>query len=222
MSGDNTTPAQIESSAGNGAESPTSTAQPAAAQPAAAQPAAAQPAAAQPAAAQPAAAQPAVAEQEYNLTLPEGVTTSPEAVSDFGKYAKENGISVENAQAILNYQGTKLAEQQQNYAKLLADNEAALKAHETLGNLNYDKTVAAVERVFRQFGGEELKKTLDSMGLVHDLGLNRFLVNIAEAISEDSIVKSSGSASLDLGNRTAKQNQELMYGKSFLEKLEQK
>lgn len=110
--------------------------------------------------------------------------------------AKEQGLSLENAQKILDMQNEKVNEyhnqliksvdekSQRDYDELLKDPE--------LGGANFDETKRLVNLVVNKFGGEEFRTGLIDSGLDNNPMVMRFLVKIASQFdSKDQFITSS-------------------------------
>lgn len=162
-----------------------------------------------PAATPPAPAAPA----EYQLALADGSPLDPSDVDKVAAYARERGLSNEQAQAILDQRheaASGLAERQvELFAQKRTEWETATWADPALGGANKDATLANVQLVMDRFApgaDNELRKELAATGYGNHPAFVRFVNAIGKAMREDSPVGGSGPGA---GQKSAA---EILYG----------
>lgn len=146
--------------------------------------AAAQEAAAKAAAEAAAAATPV----EYDIKLPEGMAKG-ELVEDLKAFAKEKGLTNEDAQKLADL-GVKQA---QGFVAQLAEAQktqtaewaAATTADKDIGGDKLPENLAVAKKALDNFGTPEFKKLLNDSGLGNHPEIVRFMVKAGKAISED-------------------------------------
>lgn len=158
--------------------------------PAAATPAeGATPAAGAPAAT-PAAAAPA-APENYTFDLPEGVQMPEEGLAAFSKFAKDRGMSQDDAQALLGELAPAMqGRQAQLLAQARADWQGRTKADAEIGGDKLNENIAVAKKALEQFGSPELTAMLNETGLGDHPDLVRAFYRVGKAISEDGFVAS--------------------------------
>ena len=137
-------------------------------------------------------AAPAKTPVEYKLSLPEGSKLDSKRVDEIVAFARERGLSNEDAQGLLaresdlvkGYDDAQASAFEQ--AKLRWVEE--IKTDKVYGGDNYDKTVANARFAFNKFAPPELKQVVNQIGLANHPGLVKLLANIGKAHSEDSIL----------------------------------
>lgn len=127
---------------------------------------------------------------EYtDFTMPEGVTLKGEALDELKAFAKEKGLSQEDAQKLVDMG----AKQSQGFATQLAE-QAKAQATEWASQTQSDKEIggdalpenlAAAKQALDRFGSPELKSLLNQSGLGNHPEVVRFMVKAGKAISED-------------------------------------
>lgn len=144
-------------------------------------------AAAQEAAAK-AAAEAAATPVEYDIKLPEG-TVQGELINDLKAFAKEKGLTNEEAQKLADL-GVKQA---QGFVAQLAEAQktqtaewaAATTADKDIGGDKLPENLAVAKKALDNFGTPEFKKLLNESGLGNHPEIVRFMVKAGKAISED-------------------------------------
>lgn len=146
-----------------------------------------------------------------DFTFPEGITSDAELVSEFKAFAKERGLSQEDAQKAVDmgskmllksYQKEEAAFEQTKkewHEQLVADKEyGGLKLKETVERANWTL------RHFTENMGEEGKefRRLFATGTNNHPTMFKFLANIAKAMGESKIVEGSPPAQ-NTGVKTA-------------------
>lgn len=129
---------------------------------------------------------------EYKLNIPDGSLLEKARLEEIVSFAKENKITPEAAQKILDGESQALA----RHAKAQSDAweqqaETWVKEVENdkeIGGTDYKKNVELAHRVFKKFGSEKLGQELDRTSLGNHPELLRLAVRIGRAIGEDSFV----------------------------------
>lgn len=147
-----------------------------------------------------------VAPEKYELKMPDGSQLSQERIEKVSAYAKEKGLSNEQAQEVLNRESEAVSgffESQK--AGLLARSEAwisEIKADKEFGGDKFNETVELAKRSIERFGDPELKKQLDETGLGNHPMLIKMHAKIGREMAEDRLVPSN-SASTSASQRHA-------------------
>lgn len=134
---------------------------------------------------------------EIKLKLPENALIDAASVEGIASFAKERGLSQEQAQALLERenatavnQQTMLKEQSQQWVKeVLADKE--------IGGANAKQNVALAHRVIERFASPILVQQLRDTGLGNHPELLRVFVNIGKLMSDDQLVMGSGAPKVE-------------------------
>jgi len=130
----------------------------------------------------------------FDLKLPKDSPLKSEQVDQIVRFAKENGISPEAAQKLLQREHDAAVGFRQ--AELEAYNKQAGEWLRTVGDdkelggskENLEKTLALSNAVLRKYGSPELGQFLAKYSLGNHPELTRFVVRIARAIGEDTFV----------------------------------
>lgn len=162
------------------------------------------------AASKPAESKPVVPEK-YDLKLPEGALLDPSRVEKIQSFAKEKGLSNEQAQDLLNSENEAVSSfhsaQQEQLVRAREDWKKQVLEDKELGGDNLNKSVELAHRALNKFGSDALKDQLEKSGLGNHPELVRAFARIGKAMSEDKIIQSGNSSS---GNR--KSYEETFYG----------
>jgi len=127
--------------------------------------------------------------EKYELKLPEGVKLDGKLIEDVASYAKENGLSNEQAQKLLDRQsGAVIAHNQ----TLLNEYQAQIKTWQDVAmadkEIGGDNLKASQELAFRavdKYGGEAFRKILVDTGYEHHPEVLRAFSRIGKAMAED-------------------------------------
>jgi len=150
------------------------------------------------------------APETYDLKLPKDSLLDKSAVDEIAEFAKEQGLSNEQAQ--------KLLERENNVVKDYADAQITelkekseqwvedVKNDKELGGEDFNKNVEIAHRALEKFGSKQLKETLENTGLGNHPELIRAFSRIGKAMSDDSFVRPGSEGSKQ---KTA---EEIMYG----------
>ena len=134
----------------------------------------------------PAEPQPAkkVVPEKYNLALPKDSLLDPTAIEEISSFAKENGLSNEEAQDILEGESVKLAA---HVDKLKEKWSTEWKNDKEIGGAEFEKNAELAKRVIDRFGTDGLKNELNKWGYGNHPELGRLLVKIGKAMAEDTL-----------------------------------
>lgn len=132
------------------------------------------------------------AEAVYDFKLPDDAQPVPEMLDNLKVFAKENKLSPEAAQKIVDMgveMQTKQLEQWNSTKKAWRDE---VRADSVLGGHNLDASIKTAEDIVARFGGneteiKEMQDDLVFMGLGNKKSFIRFCNNIAKATKEDSM-----------------------------------
>lgn len=143
------------------------------------------------------AAQEKLAEQKkapdrYELKIPEGSKLDAKHLEKIASFAKERGLSNEDAQAMLDRDNQLLADYAQGQESQLKETTEqwfnTSKEDKELGGENFAKNAELAKRVVMRFGTEEFQKALDATGFSNHPELFRTFYRIGKAMSEDQLV----------------------------------
>lgn len=166
-----------------------------------ASPAPIEPVAAAPAAPATPAAAPAApkAPEKYDFVLPKDSMLSQGRVDKIAAYAKEQGLSQEQAQGLLNRESEAVSEYQgglneahkqggSEWTKRIDAYEAAIVADKEVGGQAAKESAELAKRVISRFATDELKQQLDATGFGSHPELVRLFVRIGKSMGEDALV----------------------------------
>jgi hypothetical protein len=158
---------------------------------------------------------PTAAPEKYELKLADGSPLDPSDVDKVAAYARERGLSNEQAQAILDQRheaATGITERQlEAFAAKRTEWETQTWADPELGGTNKDATLANVQLVMDKFApgaDHELRKELAATGYGNHPAFVRFVNAIGKAMREDKPVGGNGPGA---GQRSAA---DILYGNS--------
>jgi hypothetical protein len=131
--------------------------------------------------------------EKYELSLPKDSLLDASAVEKVSSYAKEKGLSNEQAQAILEREHgaiASFAEKQRADLAHKADHvwPEQIKADKEIGGEAFKANAELALRVVEKFASTDLRKTLTETGLGNHPELVRCFVKIGKAMSEDQLV----------------------------------
>ena len=141
----------------------------------------------------------AQAPAEYtDFTMPEGVTASPELLTEFKGAAKELGLSQEQAQKLVDLQAkfvlASAKEQQEQFTQL--GNEWAQETKKALGT-NFASEMRFAAKARDQFASPELVQLLNDSKLGNHPEVVKLFIAIGKAVSEDGFVSGRNAAEND-------------------------
>lgn len=130
--------------------------------------------------------------EKYELKLSENSPLKAEHLEKVAAFAKERGLSNEQAQGLVDRDQASYLEYQANSEVMrraqVQDWVTQVKADQEIGNLNFDRTVADATRMVDRFGTPALKDALNKSGFGNHPELIRFVSRIAKTMSDDSMV----------------------------------
>jgi hypothetical protein len=172
--------------------------EPAAAAPAAPATPAAAPAAAVTPKAEPVEPAKPAAPEKYDLKLPEGSPLDPSRVEKIAALAKEQGLSNEAAQALLDSEHKVITEHTEAQLDVLVKKDeawvAALQADPDFGRDKFGENVEHAKRFLDKFGDAELKAQLDQSRLGNFPPLVKAFARAGRLIAADHLVLPDGPA----------------------------
>lgn len=153
-----------------------------------------------------------VVPEKYDLKLPEGSLLDPATVEKISSFAKERGLSNEQAQAILERESASVSEYvkgQEEGLKAEAQKWVeTIRSDKEIGGDAFNKSVEHAKRLVDRYATADFKKVLDDTGLGNHPELVRMLARIGKAMADDTAVLPGTSSST--GQRSAA---EIMYGR---------
>lgn len=130
--------------------------------------------------------------EKYELKLPENSPLSAAHIDKISTYAKEKGLSNDEAQAILERESKAVEEYRDSkMAELQETSKGWLKAAETdkeIGGEAFKQNAELAKRVVDRYGDKEFKEALNSSGFGNHPGLVKLLVRIGKQMSGDQLV----------------------------------
>ncbi len=133
-----------------------------------------------------------------DFTLPEGVERSEEDTAKFKEFAKENGLTQKQAQAISDSQVTAAKQAADSSMKLWEDEnkkwQQAAKTDKEFGGLKFEESLGVAKKAMQKFGTTELLQVVDDYGMGNHPEFIRLLFRVGNAMSEDSIITGVGAS----------------------------
>lgn len=158
---------------------------------------------------------PSAAPEKYELKLVDGSPLDPSDVDKVAAFARERGLSNEQAQAILDQRHEAAAgitqRQTEQHAARVSEWETQTWADPALGGANKDATLANVQLVMDRFcpgADHAFRKELAATGYGNHPEFVRFVNAIGKAMREDKPVGGNGPGA---GQRSAA---DILYGNS--------
>lgn len=133
-----------------------------------------------------------VAPEKYDLKLPSGSLLEKSAVERIASYAKERGLSQEDAQSLLERESQAVsgfAEAQR--AELEGKVESwkqEVEDDKEIGGAAFKQNVELAHRVLARYGSPSLRQALNETGLGNHPELVRVFVRIGKAMADDQLV----------------------------------
>lgn len=136
---------------------------------------------------------------EYKLKLPENSLLNAKAIEEVTAFAKEKGLSPEQAQLTLERESNAVvafAEAQQNQMELKKTEwyEAA-KSDKEIGGDIFAESAEMAKRVVNKYGSDAFKEELERSGLGNHPELLRVFARIGKAMQSDTLVRPGSMAS---------------------------
>ena|SRR3990167_1025661 len=130
--------------------------------------------------------------EKYDIKIPDGVKVDAKYLEGVAAFAKERGLSNEDAQAILAREQSlvsSISQQQSEIVKKEQDSwEEAVKNDGELGGSKFKEVVTLAGRVVSRFGSEELKKLLNDTRYGSHPEWVRMMYRIGQSMSDDQLV----------------------------------
>lgn len=143
--------------------------------------------------------------EKYDLKLPEDSLLDEKALEGTVSYAKERGLSNEQAQELVERESFAISEYVTRMKGEAENWIAEAKGDEELGGDSFNKNVEMARRVVEKFGSDKFKEALNDSGLGNHPEVVRVFKRIAESMGEDSLVQPGAAA------KPAKSMAEILY-----------
>ena len=132
-------------------------------------------------------------EADWKLKLPEGSLLDASALEKTAAFAKAQGLSEKQAQALLEREHADATASQTAQEKALEERRGAwiaeAQADKEVGGVNFAKNAELAKRVVQRFGDDVLKEALNVSGLGNHVALVRMLSKIGAAMEDDKFIK---------------------------------
>lgn len=149
-------------------------------------------------AAEPPKADAPVVPETYDLKLPEGSSLDAKALESFSSFAKGQGLTQEQAQALLDRDieaaSSAIARQQEEFQQKAQSWTDELKADPAIGGQAFDENVALANRALAAFAPPDFVKQLSKTGLGMHPGLVRTFVKVGQAMADDKLIRNGAEA----------------------------
>ncbi len=133
-----------------------------------------------------------VVPEKYDIKLKEGSKLDAAHIEQVSKYAKENGLSNDEAQVLLDRESSAVGSYHERLSTIVNEKRAQWvengKSDKEIGGDNYKQSVALANRVITKFGSEALVKELVDSGFGDHHEILRVFARIGKAIGEDKLV----------------------------------
>lgn len=145
--------------------------------------------------------QPPVELKKEDLKLPEGSSLDTKVVDEIIAFSKENGLSKEKAQALLDRESKMLSSYVDGEKAKLTQAQSSWtevsRTDKEIGGEKFAENVECANRVFKTYGNEGLQKFLDDTKLGNHPDVLRFVSRIGRAMGvlDDHWVQPDGQAS---------------------------
>lgn len=152
---------------------------------------------------------------DYKLELPkENGFFGDKDVERIVTFAKEQGLSNEAAQKLLDGEVGKLNAHQENLAegreKQAEDWAKQLEDDTEYGGEKFTENVETARRVINKFASDDMKNALKNSGFANFPPLVKMLTSIGKSMRDDTLIRSSDSQ----GGKATKSMEETFYGKT--------
>lgn len=133
--------------------------------------------------------------EKYEFKAPEGVDLDSELVTGFEPFAKEIGLSQEQAQKFVDFYAANIlprieareAAQAEQWANTVSEWAETAKKDKEYGGDQFDANLAYAARARDKFGTPELKAVLDQTGIGNHPELIRFFIRAGKSLTDDGI-----------------------------------
>lgn len=129
---------------------------------------------------------------DYELSVEGESFVKGDSLKEIEAFAKENKLSKDAAMEIVNRQNEAIAEFIEKHESDLdaqIDNwRLEVESDSVLGGENFERTKSSARKAVERFGDEGFIEILNTTGYGNNPSVVRFLANIGELLSEDSLV----------------------------------
>lgn len=150
--------------------------------------------------------------EKYEIKLPEGSPLDASHIEKIASYAKERGLSNEDAQALLDRESSAVATYVDVQKNLLKEKSEGwiteMSKDKEIGGEAFTKNVEVANQVVDKYFTPEFKKILNETGLGNHPELLRGLYRIGKASAPDSLVQPKSQ------NGGARKIEDVFYGQS--------
>lgn len=150
--------------------------------------------------------------ETYNLTLPKDSLLDESVIDEISAYAKEKGLSNEDAQELVNRDNDLITQYKANELEDLKELHTQwaeeVKADPELGGDKFEETAEVAKRVIDRFGDDNLKEILNATGFGNHPTVVRFFSKMGKAMADDKF-ETPGAKGGAAGKKSAT---EIMYG----------
>lgn len=148
----------------------------------------------------------------YDLKLPKDSSMVPTALEGIGAFARDLGLSQEQAQKLVEHNSTVIAEHEKSQVEMLQKQSETwveeLKSDKDFGGNKFTENVAVAARVVEKYGSPALKAALNETGLGNHPELLKMFRKIGEAFKDDkTFIQKAGAIPTK-----QKTPQEVLYG----------
>lgn len=127
---------------------------------------------------------------KYELKLPEKHAISDEFLTGIKTTAHKAGLNSKQVNEFVNFYQSQLETSQKKIEELTkAETEKEIKALKQEWGAAYDSKIKAAQVALKQFGGPEIFKYLEEVGLHTDTKLAKLFAKIGESLGEDKGLK---------------------------------
>lgn len=134
--------------------------------------------------------------EKYDLKLPEKSPLAKDHIDKIASYAKEHGLSNDEAQRLVERESTAVTEYISTQEKELAGKKDTwfkeVESDKELGGANFKENVEIAHRAMTQFASEKFKDTLDNTGLGNHPEVVRTFFRIGKLMSDDKFERGGG------------------------------
>lgn len=134
-----------------------------------------------------------VTEVAYDVKLPDGSLLAAEKVEEVVAYAKDNKLTNEQAQALINRESDAVKSWRDSQESAFEETKAkwveTVMSDKEIGGADFNKNVEFAHRALERFASPELKDALSKTGFGNHPELVRVFARIGKAMANDSLVK---------------------------------
>lgn len=140
---------------------------------------------------------PLVVPEKYDLKIAEGSLLDKSRVTEIEAYAKDNKLTNQQAQDLLNKEHEVVSKFHTNQISQFEQTKEKWRQEivndKEFGGENFNRNVEYAHRALNQYGSQSLKEQLEKTGLGNHPDLVKMLSNIGKAMAEDRLIKPGGS-----------------------------